>query len=229
MLRLHIRGRQLSPPSLYLVYFIFLTRILIHTTMTKYVFILLGLMVVGLTAWIVITRTDESSSSSTANTTNTSQTPQDIQSSLVADGTEYTNTVKEYSITVPEGWTLESGSDIETVQLYDPRLQAQDSELEVVQGMKVEIVTDSLVGTSFTDYIADQTANGSTLDSWTTNMTLDGHEAAQVITQEFGYALSTYIDRTDDVIVVVGFLPETDYRDTYMAIYNDILDSIILL
>ncbi len=147
-----------------------------------------------------------------------------IMTQQVDSGINITNTIYNYSFIVPSDWQLDKKtSKADLVMLFDPEAQAQETDGDLIQGMKLEVYVDNYPGNSladfsrkggFQDYIVDEE-----------EMTVSDLPAYQVTNEGYGYNINTYIIRDGTGYIISGIIANQEKTTEYTNIYQGIIQS----
>lgn len=144
----------------------------------------------------------------------------------------FTNNTYDYQITLPEDWVVDpfwSSTDtgaLERTAFFNDRAMEQPEATELMQGMKIEVYTQSLEpGTTLEDIAAAEVEFAGEFVLEQKDTIVDSEPGKKIKTEMLGYIIATYVVVDDLWYNIVGYVGNSEDKEKYSALYSRILSN----
>ena len=144
----------------------------------------------------------------------------------------FTNITYKYRITLPDDWVVDpvwspdATGALERTAFFNSRAMEQEEELELIQGMKMEVYRQFLEpGTTLEDIAASEVefSGESVLENKDT--IVDSIPGVKIKTDMLGYTIATHVVIDDNWYIIAGYVGNTEDKEKYSALYSRILSD----
>jgi len=172
-----------------------------------------------------------SSSADTSETDNSSQIGSPISNNAepgdVSAWPSYSNTQFKYSIKYPDTWYNQGANDPTSKTVLFSSFKPDESSSTNISGYKVEIVFQDSNGKTLKDWIdANNVVTGASAQS-PEKIEVSGQDAYQQQINGTNKNITTYISRTDKIMIITYYGPENTFA-TGKVLYDKMISSIKL-
>ena len=132
-----------------------------------------------------------------------------------------------YQFSIPNDWIYDNEASYpDLIAAFDRVGVQQETDTELIQGMKLEIQTgllNELNGLTIDNYISNREFPESYISE--NIVSVNGKLSQQKISNFFGYSISTYVVNGDTVVNIIGYIGGSDEIEKYTEVYDEILAS----
>jgi len=138
----------------------------------------------------------------------------------------FTNYAYNYKITIPDDWSVDDVTSLDTIAFFDELAQQQEIVTELLQGMKLEIISDSYAQDNTLEQAIDATIESMDDSVLSRDDTyVDNRAAIKIKTDIMGYSVTTYVRNKGVLYYISGYIGELEDKEKYEAKYSSILST----
>lgn len=144
------------------------------------------------------------------------------------EGLVFINSLYDYKVTFPNNWNVNKiVGQIDQVGFYDPVAQKQKVDTELLQGMKIEIVTDEVNSSLTFDKLVDSKLSWFSADELLSqkDVIVDNQKAVEAEINSLGYNITTFVKNNSQLYSIVGYIGDVNEKEKYIKIYRSILST----
>lgn len=144
---------------------------------------------------------------------------------------DFTNDLYDYKISFSKGWVVYENSNAENAMFYDSLAMQQDVDSELIQGMKIEILTSEVDDEISLDQIVEDKIKDIADDSLISNnvVSINNLSAREIQIDALGFSITTFIKEGSHLYAIVGYIGDNNERENYIEVYREILKTFELI
>jgi hypothetical protein len=146
-------------------------------------------------------------------------------------GFDYTNNLYDYRISFSNDWKMDENSNVDNAVFYDSVAQQQEMESELIQGMKIEILTSEVDREKSLEQIVEEKIIGLSEESLISNIqiSVNNLSAREVQIDALGFSITTFIKEDSHLFSIVGYIGDVNEKEEYVGMYREILKTFELV